>query len=174
MDRDDVTDADDAPLAAGELAEAAHELGIGRLADQQPLGFIGQHCCGNAEDHANDDRRRTVIEGIAGELGDKQPDRRRNDPGHRRAILKQHDERRRVLRTADGLNPAEIAFGLPELLERLDRRPAFEQEGHEQHAVGDERRHRLFGMRNVEDAFIDRDAGAERKHQHRNHEAPEI
>ena len=70
--------------------------------------------------------------------------------------------------------PAELALGLPEFLERREGRPAFEQEGDEQHDIGDDRRHRLLGIGDVDDAFVDRHAGAEREHQDGDDEAPEI
>ena len=39
MDREHVADADDAGLAAGEVVQAADQLRVGSLADQQALGF---------------------------------------------------------------------------------------------------------------------------------------
>ena len=71
-------------------------------------------------------------------------------------------------------NQPSVALGLPELLERLQRRPAFEQEGDQQHDIGNDRRNRLFGVGDVDDAFVDRHARAEREDQHRDDEAPEI
>ncbi len=51
---------------------------------------------------------------------------------------------------------------------------AFEQEGHEQHDICHDRRHRGFRMGDVDDAFVDRNARAKRKDEHGDDEAPEI
>ena len=99
----------------------------------------------------------------------------RDDSGHRRAILEQDDERGRILRPPDRLEPAEIALrgaefaGTPRASTslRAERRSAAPR-------YGDQRRHRRLGMRDVDDALVDRDAGAEREHQHRDDEAPEV
>ena len=149
--------------------------GIGRFADQQALRFISEQQRGEAEDHADHDRGRAVVERIAGDLRQEQADRRGDDAGHRRAILQQHDERRRVLRTDGSPRTSRASLGLLELAERprastslrAGTRPAARRKP----MIGDTA---VLRVRDVDDAFVDRHSGAEREHQHRDDEAPEI
>ena len=80
----------------------------------------------------------------------------------------------RILRPPDRLEPVEIALRGPEFLEGFERRPSFEQKGDQEDRERPQRRHGGLGMRDVDDALVDRNSGAKGKHEHRDHEAPEV
>src|SRR5689334_160957 len=117
--RQHLTNGGDLRPCVNQAMKSGHDVRIGGLTDQQRLRFVSEQCRCDCEDGADQNRSRSVVEGIPQELSQRKADGRRNDARHRCAVLEKDDEGGRVLGTAYRFEKAELALRLAKIPPRL-------------------------------------------------------
>ena len=174
MYRDQAVGARHSRLLTRDRQDGVGECRVRPLTDQQAFALPCDQQGRGRQDDADDDRRGPVQDRSVKRGGRKGPQRRDENAHQRGAVFEEHDKGGWILAAPEGFIITQPALCRLELAKREQPGCAIDHKGDGQDQVV----HRLvldrLGMKDVVDAFVDRDHGAQGEHQDRDDETPEV